>query len=230
MGAIRQRPAQRAGLTPAAEDFLKAVFKLARHGDRVSTTALAAELAISPPSATGMIKRLAAQGMLEHERYRGVTLTPEGRRAALEIVRHHRLLEAYLVERLGLDLGAAHAEACRLEHVLSEAVEARIADLLRHPARDPHGDPIPTVDLQLDDTETETLAEVGTGERCTIVRIPDGDAALVRYLDGRGLVPGATVTIVEAAPFDGPMTIEAETLSTALSRELAGKIDVDRGA
>jgi DtxR family transcriptional regulator, Mn-dependent transcriptional regulator len=225
---MRQRTPEQHELSPAAEDFLKAVFKLGRRSDRVSTNALADELAIAAPSATGMIKRLAALGLLEHERYRGVTLTLAGRRAALEVVRHHRLLEAYLVERLGFELDAAHAEACRLEHVLSETLEARIAELLDHPSHDPHGDPIPTADLRLDDPLGETLADLAAQEQCSVARIPDSDADLVRYFQQIGIVPGASLTVTDVAPFDGPVSILSGNSTVALSREIAGVVGVRR--
>jgi DtxR family transcriptional regulator, Mn-dependent transcriptional regulator len=215
-------------LTSAAEDFLKAVFRLEERGERVSTTALAAELAITPPSVTGMIQRLAGHGYILHEPYRGVRLTDEGRRAALEVVRHHRLLETYLVRELGIGLDAAHAEACRLEHALSEALEERIATVLGHPTHDPHGDPIPTADLALDAAAPETLAGLARTERGRIGRIPGDDPALVRYLDQLGILPGAVVTVVSVAPFDGPLTLEVAGASLAISSELARSIHIVR--
>ena len=219
-----RQPSSRPPLTPAAEDCLKAVLKLQRRGGRVATNDLAAELDVSAPTVTVMIKRLAGHELLDHQRYHGVLLTETGRAMALEVVRHHRLLEAYLVQRLGVELDAAHAEACRLEHALSEELEARIADELGHPTHDPHGDPIPDHDLRVEDTRGTTLADLAAGQSCRVARIPDSDPALVRYLDELGLVPGATVTITTAAPFDGPITLalgsEHVTLPAAIARSI----------
>src|SRR3954471_19146582 len=153
----------------AIQDYLKAIFKLQERDGRASTSALAAELGVSPASVTAMVKRLAASGLLEHELYRGARLTTEGRRVALEVVRHHRLLETYLAEKLGVAWDQVHDEADRLEHHLSETVEARMAEALGHPTHDPHGDPIPSEALELVTEPARSLADV-----------PEGDEAVVR--------------------------------------------------
>jgi DtxR family transcriptional regulator, Mn-dependent transcriptional regulator len=184
-------------------------------------------LGISPASATAMVKKLAALDLVEHEPYHGVHLTPAGERIALEVIRHHRLLEQYLAETLGLSIDAVHAEADRLEHVLSEELEARIDESLGFPTHDPHGDPIPSVDLELDATALKPLAGLAAGDRATIRRVPDGDAELLRYLSSLALVPGEQIEIKEAAPFDGPLTVAVGRGRHAISRELASRIGVE---
>jgi DtxR family Mn-dependent transcriptional regulator len=212
-------------LTEATQDYLKAIWKLGRDG-RATTSAIADELGVSPASATGMLKRLAALGLVEHERYRGATLTRAGERVALEVVRHHRLLELYLMEALGLGWDEVHAEADRLEHHLSEEVEARIDEALGFPTRDPHGDPIPSAELELHTDPARTLAELMRGDEALILCVPDSDPALLRYLAELGLFPERHVTIVERAPFGGPLTVEVDGARHAIAVELAERIAV----
>jgi DtxR family Mn-dependent transcriptional regulator len=171
-----------------------------------------------------MTKRLAELGLVERAPYKGVALTEEGRRGALEILRHHRLLERYLADRLGLTLDEVHTEADRLEHALSEELEARIDAELGFPTHDPHGDPIPDRHLQLEDAQARTLADLGPGERTSVARVPDGDPDLLRYLTELGLVPGSGVEVVERAPFAGPVTVRTDQGTHAISRELADRI------
>jgi DtxR family transcriptional regulator, Mn-dependent transcriptional regulator len=212
-------------LGEAAQDYLKAIWKLGQ-GGRATTSAIADELGVSPASATGMLKRLASLGLVEHERYHGASLTPAGERVALEVVRHHRLLELYLMEALGLGWDEVHAEADRLEHHLSEEVEARIDAALGFPKRDPHGDPIPTVELELVTDPARTLGELMLGDEAVILCVPDSDPALLRYLAELGLFPERHVTIVERAPFGGPLTFEVEGARHAIAIELAERIAV----
>jgi DtxR family transcriptional regulator, Mn-dependent transcriptional regulator len=153
-------------------------------------------------------------------------LTDVGRRAAIEVLRHHRLLESYLAKTLGLPLEEVHAEADRLEHALSEELEARIDAALGFPTHDPHGDPIPSRSLQLDAVDDRSLASLEPGERSTVTRVPDRDAELLRYLTSLSLVPGARVELHQAAPFGGPLTIRAGGAEHAVSRELAARIRV----
>lgn len=213
-------------LTESVQDYLKAVWKLGRD-EPASTSAIAEELGVSAASATAMLKRLDALGLVEHERYHGARLTPAGERIALEVVRHHRLLELYLMEHLGLGWDEVHAEAERLEHHLSEELEARIDAALGHPTRDPHGDPIPSPELILVPEEPRCLGDVDSGDVAIVRRVPDSDPALLRYLAELGLVPEREVRIVERAPFDGPVTIEVEGARHAIARQLATSIEVE---
>ncbi len=217
----------RHGLTSAAEDFLKAVLELQRGDGRVTTNGLAERLCVTAPTATAMAKKLDEQGLVQRAPYRGVTLTAKGRLVALEVLRHHRLLERYLVETLGMPLDEVHVEADRLEHVLSEAVEQRMDEALGFPTHDPHGDPIPDRELRLADGLPErTLASLEQGERSTVTRVPDGDGAVLRYLGDLDLIPGAGVEIVLKAPFGGPVTVRVDGAEHALARDLAGSIGV----
>jgi DtxR family Mn-dependent transcriptional regulator len=213
------------------EDYLKTIWRLERDGG-ATTSALASELGVAPGTVTGMLKRLVQLELVEYTPYRGASLTHAGERVALEVVRHHRLLELYLTEALGLGWDEVHAEAERLEHHLSEGLEARIDELLGHPSHDPHGDPIPTPDLALQGGKSRPLTEVATGTRAAVTRVPDGDPALLRYLAELRLTPAREVIVVERAPFDGPITVEIDGRRHAIGRDLAGRIEVggDGGA
>jgi DtxR family Mn-dependent transcriptional regulator len=173
-----------------------------------------------------MSKRLAELELVERTPYQGVVLTEQGRKLALEALRHHRLLERYLVETLGLSIADAHAEADRLEHALSEAVEARIDSALGFPDSDPHGDPIPDANLRVPTARWQRLTELAEGEAGTIQRVPDADEALLRYLAALDLLPGQSVELLLAAPFDGPITVRCRGREHAISRELAASIGV----
>src|SRR3984957_6759412 len=192
--------------TSAIEDYTKAIYALeSRGGDAVSTNALAERLGVTAASASGMVKRLGELGLVEHRPYRGVSLTDEGRRVALEVMRHHRLLELYLVQSLGVPWDRVHQEAEVLEHVLSEELEELIAAKLGDPTRDPHGDPIPTAELELDEGQTRPLANLGAGEEGVFVRISDSDPEMLRYLSERGISPGGRLRVRERQPFGGPL-------------------------
>jgi DtxR family Mn-dependent transcriptional regulator len=223
---IRQGLSETANLSTSVQDYVKELYKL-QAGGRASTSGLAERMGVTPASATAMLKKLAQLGLVEHEPYRGARLTPVGERAALEMIRHHRLLEQYLSTTLGLPLDAVHAEAERLEHALSEELEALIDESLGFPTHDPHGDPIPSAALELTSAEERSLADVAKGRSAVVRRVPDSDRALLRYLDELGLVPGARVRVTESAPFGGPITVRTHGNDHPISRELANQIGVD---
>ena len=214
-----------ARLSAASEDYVKAVWALSRKGS-VTTSALAAELGVAPASATAMLKKLAKLKLVDHEPYRGVTLTPAGERVALEVVRHHRLVERFLVEALGVPWDEVHQEADRWEHVLSEELEQRMDEALGFPTTDPHGDPIPDAELRLRPTDFTPLAAIEPGGAATVGRVPDEDAGLLRYLAEIGIVPGERLEVCAAEPFGGPVTVRSSRGERSLSRELAGQIEV----
>jgi DtxR family Mn-dependent transcriptional regulator len=195
----------------------------------VTTNAVADRLRVSPASVTAMVKKLAKLGFLEHEPYREVALTEAGTLVALEVIRHHRLLELYLMEALGLGWDQVHDEAERLEHHISEELEARIDAALGHPTRDPHGDPIPTPQLELAGVDDRPLADLEVGSAATVARVPDGDPELLRYLAELGVVPAEPVLMVARAPFDGPLTLEVGERTHVLSAELARRILIAGG-
>ncbi len=211
-------------LTAAVQDYAKAIYTLEAREGSASTTELAALLEVRPGSVSGMLRKLSALGLVEHERYRGVRLTEHGRRVALEVIRHHRLLELFLVESLGMTWDEVHAEAEVLEHALSEELEELIATKLGNPTVDPHGDPIPSRDLQLAETPTPSLAELEPGDEATFVRISDSDPEMLRFLGERGIVPGTPLELVERQPFDGPLYVrtgdEVHVLGGTLARAM----------
>src|SRR3990172_6838077 len=211
-------------LTVAVQDYLKAIYALEAAGRRVTTSALAARMGVAAPSATAMTKRLAELGLVERAPYRGVALTEAGRLGALEVLRHHRLVERYLADRLGVALDEVHAEADRLEHALSEELEAKIDAELGYPTHDPHGDPIPDRELRVAEGLRRTLIDFEPGAHRTIPRVPDGDPDLLRYLGELGLVPGSGAVLVSHAPFGGPVTVRTSTGDHAVSRGLADRI------
>ncbi len=213
-------------LSDAIQDYLKEIYKLEAAGTRATTSALAARLGVSPPSATAMLKKLASLGLVEHERYRGARLTRKGEKVALEVIRHHRLLEQYLSQTLGLPIDALHDEADRLEHALSEELEAQIDRSLGYPTHDPHGDPIPGPDLKLVVSQGMPLSALEPGAKATVSRVPDGDGELLRYLSELKLTPGSRIEVREAAPFEGPLTVRVGGADHAISRELAARIAV----
>ena len=213
-------------LSEAIQDYLKEIYKLLASGERATTTAIARRMGVAPSSATSMLKKLAALDLAEHAPYRGVTLTDAGNRIALEVIRHHRLLEQYLAETLGLGIDAVHAEADRLEHALSEELEARIDEQLGFPTHDPHGHPIPDADLEVEGAELRSLDALQPGEEATVKRVPDGDAGILRYLADLALVPGGRVRIERGEPFGGPLTIAVDGSEHTISRELAAQIGV----
>jgi DtxR family Mn-dependent transcriptional regulator len=213
-------------LSAAIQDYLKEIYKLEGEGTRPTTTAIAKRMGVAPSSATSMLKKLAALGLAEHSPYRGVELSEDGTKIALEVIRHHRLLEQYLAETLGVPIDAVHAEADKLEHVLSEELEARIDEQLGYPTHDPHGDPIPDAGLRIEASSLRSLDALEPGEIATIRRVPDGDSELLRYLAGLQLVPGGRVTMQRSEPFAGPVTVTVDGREHAISRELAMQIGI----
>ncbi len=214
-------------LTQAMQDYLKAIYKLERAGSQATTSALSAALGVSAASVTGMVKKLAGLRLVRHHRYRGVLLTPAGEKVALEVLRHHRLLELYLARALGYGWDQVHDEAERLEHAISEEFEERIFQALGRPTRDPHGEPIPGKDGSMEKTAQHRLCDLAPGTRGVIRQVDDGNAEMLRYLGARGLIPDVTVEVVEVAPFDGPMTVRVGDASHVLGRELTRQIRVE---
>jgi DtxR family Mn-dependent transcriptional regulator len=209
------------------EDYAKAIYALQGRGDgAVSTTALAERLGVTAASASGMMRKLDEHGLVTHVPYRGVELTDEGKRLALEVLRHHRLLELYLSESLGLPWDRVHDEAEVLEHVLSEELEALIAAKLGNPTHDPHGDPIPTADLELLEEETVCLATLEPGACGTFVRVSDSDPEMLRYLAERGIAPGAALRVEDRQPFGGPLFVAIGSTTHILGGNLAGAMRV----
>jgi DtxR family Mn-dependent transcriptional regulator len=214
--------------TPAVEDYAKAIFSLESRDDQpVSTNALAERLGITPGSVSAMLKRLDELGLITHLPYRGVRLTPDGRRIALEVIRHHRLLESYLAEALGMPWDRVHDEAEVLEHVLSEDLEALIAAKLGHPTHDPHGDPIPSAELELDERSTERMESLQPGDEGRFVRVSDSDPEMLRYLADRGISPGDRFTVRDRQPFGGPLFVAFGEREHAIGGQLAGAMRVE---
>src|SRR6202049_46286 len=213
--------------SPAIEDYSKAIFSLqARSEEPVSTNALAERLGITPGSVSAMLKRLDELGLITHEPYRGVRLTVAGRRVALEVIRHHRLLESFLADALGMPWDRVHAEAEVLEHVLSEDLEELIAAKLGYPTVDPHGDPIPSADLELDERLTHSMESLRDGEEGTFVRVSDSDPEMLRYLAGCGISPGDRFAVRERQPFGGPLFVRFGDREHAIGGQLAGAMRV----
>ncbi|MEX2573225.1 MAG: metal-dependent transcriptional regulator [Balneolaceae bacterium] len=210
-------------LTQAVEDYIKSIYRLEsqKQGEGVSTTRIAESLGVSSASVTNMIKRLAKMGLVRYESYYGTTLTSAGKKIALEIIRHHRLLELYLKEVLGYSWDEVHDEAENLEHHISEQFEERIAELLDHPTHDPHGDPIPTKEGIMPEIARQPLAEAGVGDLLMIGRVSDQNPELLRYLEKIGLIPGVNVEILEKAPFKGPIRITIAKREQVLGYEIA---------
>lgn len=214
-------------LTAPVEDYLKAIYAIELSGGAAGTNDIAQRLEIAPASVSGMVRRLADQGLLAYERYRGVRLTEAGRRAALRTLRRHRVIEAYLVRALGYSWDGVHEEAERLEHAASDALIDRMAAAIGEPLTDPHGAPIPRRDGTVDETRHRALADVEVGQRARVVRVADEDASLLRYLDSLGLRPGAVVTMTERAPFDGPLTLDIAGATCQVGTSLASRIFVE---
>jgi DtxR family transcriptional regulator, Mn-dependent transcriptional regulator len=218
----------------AIEDYVKTIYMLAQDESPVSTSRVAQARNVKPASATSMIQRLAKLNLVHYEKHYGVTLTDAGEKLALEVIRHHRLLELYLMEALGFRWDEVHEQADILEHVISEKLEERIAAALNHPAFDPHGDPIPGKDGLMAEKNTRLLSDVAAGQRVRVARIPDdSNSELLRYLAELGLVPGATIDVTAVAPFAGPLTLkfpttgEMEAPTQVIGRNMAELILVE---
>jgi DtxR family transcriptional regulator, Mn-dependent transcriptional regulator len=222
--------------TPAVEDYCKAIFTLeSREGEPVSTNGLAERLEITPGSVSAMLKKLGELGLIAHLPYRGVRLTEEGRKVALEVLRHHRLLELFLAEALEMPWDRVHAEAEVLEHVLSEELEQLIAAKLGNPTLDPHGDPIPSAKLELRERETFALDSLEQGDGGVFVRVSDSDPEMLRYLSERGISPGERFEVLERQPFGGPLLLRfvgevrrEHSIGGGLARAMRIELDPER--
>jgi len=214
-------------LSQAVQDYLKAIYKLQELGGVVTTSALAEAMEVTAASTTGMVKKLAGLKLVRHNPYQGVVLTRAGQKMALEVLRHHRLLELYLAEALGYTWDKVHEEAERLEHVISEEFEERIFVALGRPTRDPHGDPIPAKDGTLVAAAHECLSDMEPGDTGVIRQVSDSNAEMLRYLGRRGLVPDTAVEVLDKAPFNGPITVKAGQTMHVLGWELASNIRVE---
>jgi DtxR family transcriptional regulator, Mn-dependent transcriptional regulator len=217
----------------AVEDYSKAIYALqSRSGEPVSTNALAERLGITPGSVSAMLGKLDELGLATHVPYRGVRLTADGQRLALEVIRHHRLLESFLADALGMPWDRVHAEAEVLEHVLSEDVERLIAAKLGNPTVDPHGDPIPSADLELEERSTLSMESLEVGEEGVFVRVSDSDPEMLRYLGGCGISPGDSFTVCGRQPFGGPLFVRFGEREHAIGGQLAGamRVEVDQAS
>jgi DtxR family transcriptional regulator, Mn-dependent transcriptional regulator len=216
--------------TEAVEDYAKAIHALCDRGPgAVTNSALAERLGVSPGSVTAMLKRMGDLGLVEHEPYQGVTLTEAGERVALEVIRHHRLLEAYLAEALGMPWDRVHDEAEVLEHYISEELEERMAAALGDPTLDPHGDPIPDRELAVHASAATPLATLEPGSKGVFARVSDSDPEMLRYLAQRGISVGAALEVVERQPFGGPLTVAIGGDRHAIGGELAERMLVESG-
>jgi len=217
-------------ITPPIEDYLKAIYTLGRESaGRASTSAIAERMDVSAASATNMMQRLAEMKLVDYVPYKGVSLTEAGEKIALEVIRHHRLIELYLAEALGYAWDEVHEEAERLEHVISEEFEDRIDAMLGHPTTDPHGDPIPPKTGAMPHQPLRRLSEARTGERVVVRRVGDRDAAILRRLAELGVVPGAVLAVTGSGPVGSPITVERGGSSFALDSDLAGQVFVEPG-
>jgi DtxR family Mn-dependent transcriptional regulator len=214
-------------VTQAMEDYLKAIYRIEEREVAVTTQNLAGEIGVSGASVTNMIKRLDELKLVQYSPYKGATLTERGRKIALEVIRHHRLLELYLSETLGMPWHEVHAEAERLEHHLSEELEARMDSALGYPTHDPHGDPIPSPDLTIDPVRGTTLANLPVGQPGVVLRVSDRNREQLEYLGSLGLYPGVTIEVRERLPFDGPIRIAVDGAEAVIGPPLARQVTVD---
>jgi DtxR family transcriptional regulator, Mn-dependent transcriptional regulator len=222
--ALMQKLDAPRNVSDAVQDYAKAIWSLGRGREAVATSALAQRLEVSPASASAMVKRLEAMGLASRRPYHGVELTPAGQRVALAVVRHHRLVELYLAEALGMPWDQVHQEAEVLEHAISPQLSELISEKLGNPTRDPHGDPIPTSDGEIDELPTRALAELEVGDRGVFVRVSDSDPDMLRYLSSRGISPGDVFEVMEKQPFEGPISVrfgdQVHVLGGALPRAM----------
>jgi DtxR family transcriptional regulator, Mn-dependent transcriptional regulator len=216
-------------LTISTQDYLKNIYELTESGESASTNALAHKLNIKPASVTGMVQKLASTkpALVEYQKHQGVTLTREGKKAALEVIRHHRLLEAWLVQTLGYSWDEVHEEAERLEHVISEDFERRIAAAMGDPIRDPHGELIPTADLRMPLDDSTPLSALRPNQIALIQSVKAADTDLLRYLTGLGLLPGVRIEVMNYSPFDHNLTIKVRHKAVVLGLNITNKIYVE---
>jgi DtxR family Mn-dependent transcriptional regulator len=208
----------------AIEDYLKKIYEIQEESGKVATTVLAKKLGIAPASATGMIKKLSDMNLITHQKYQGVELTKAGEKIALEVIRHHRLIELFLSEALGVPWDKVHEEAEKWEHVLSEEMEDRIDKLLGFPTSDPHGSPIPQRNGEMNDHATLHLADLKIGDKATIAEVSDLDPELLRYVGKLGLYPETKICVNDIAPFDGPFEISTNDQELTIGRKAANHI------
>jgi DtxR family Mn-dependent transcriptional regulator len=220
--AVRETP-----LTRQAEDYLKVIYEKQREGQPAATTDIAGQLGIAAASVSGMLPRLAKLGLVKVERYRGARLTASGRAAALQLIRRHRVIESFLVAKLGYAWDDVHEEAERLEHAVSAELIDRMADALGNPVADPHGAPIPTSAGRVDERKLSSIADLTVGVRARVVRMSGRDPEFLRYMEKRGIIPGAMVRVVAREPFDGPVTLTVGRTRQAIGVAAAGKVFVD---
>jgi len=213
-------------ISQSMEDYLKAIYKLSEQKDQVSTSALAENMGVTPASVTNMCKKLAELNLLEYEPYQGVKLTPAGQKLVLEIVRHHRLIELYLAEALDVPWDRVHEEAERMEHVISEDLEERMAAALGDPLFDPHGAPIPSRTGTLVQHDSGWLVDMQDGDKLLVVEVDDEDPALLRYLGEMGIYPGTEIKLIASAPFNGPLTLNISNKELNLGYQAAMSIRV----
>jgi DtxR family Mn-dependent transcriptional regulator len=216
-------------LTISIQDYLKHIYDLTASGESASTNALSERLKVKPASVTNMIQKLASSkpALVEYQKHQGVKLTKQGKKAALEVIRHHRLLEAWLVQTLGYSWDEVHEEAERLEHIISEDFERRIAAAMGHPLRDPHGELIPTADLKMPIDESTPLSALRLGQKAKIQSVRNADNNLLRYLENHGLIPGAQVEVVDYSPFDHNLTVRVDAKMNVLGLSVTSKIFIE---
>ena len=216
-------------ITFSTQDYLKHIYELTENGETASTNALAQKLNISAPSVTGMIQKLASSTppLVEYQKHQGATLTKEGRKVALEVIRHHRLLEAWLVKMLGYSWDEVHEEAERLEHVISEDFERRIAAAMGNPTRDPHGELIPTEDLNMPADESTPLSSLRAGQKGTVICVKAPDKELLHHLESLGLIPEAEILVKDYSPFDQNLTVKIGKKTSVLGLNITSKIFVE---
>ena len=213
-------------ISRAIEDYLKAIYQSTSNEDKVPTSTLAQQMHCSPASVTNMLQKLSELKLVEYEPYQGVTLTPSGSKVALEILRHHRLIELYLADVLGYSWDKVHEEAEQLEHVISEEFEERIDQALGHPTIDPHGDPIPTKEGTIAMPPSQSLWETPSGKKVQVYRVSDRDPEVLRYLATIGILPDVEIKVLKKGPFNGPIHVEINDIEHSLSEELATQIFV----
>lgn len=211
-------------LTESTEDYLKAIYALEREQGKVTTSKLAERLKVTPASATGMLRKLAEMKLVIYKKYQGVELTNAGKKVALEVIRHHRLLELYLKEVMGVPWDRVHCEAEKLEHAISEELEDRIDEMLGYPTKDPHGSPIPSKSGKVEKSASFCLAELKSGQFAEISEVDDEDSELLRYAGDLGLFPGEKFSVIAVAPINGPLTLKLKEKEVVVGREAALKI------
>lgn len=210
--------------TQAVQDYLKAIYEIQQSVERVATTALASHMEVTAASVTGMLKKLAELKLVTYQPYQGVELTNSGEKIALEVIRHHRLVERYLAEALGVPWDQVDAEADKWEHVLSDDLENRIDAYLGHPTTDPHGAPIPTAEGHIPPSSNVRLSDLSPGQKATVAEVSDHDPEMLRYFASLGLFPEIVITVTDIAPFEGPLTILIKGDEVSLGREAASFI------